>query len=357
MRRLALIAALISGAASAQGMGGPGLSSGSFSARILAAGATGVDLTLSGNASMDSITLTGASASGTTINMTSGAGGLYTNTASASAGFWVSAISAANAGATPGTSAFKFYPSNALDATDYVLSVGNSSNGTSLFNVAYNGKITNTGDFNFGAGCFTDVGGALTLGCSTTGSTNVSLSMGTNGNVSAGSGGNVFQAMGTSGSTATALGLANATTADVTSSGASNLISYTLPANALVTTNRCLRIMGWGTALNNANAKTVALDFGSQTVISKILTPSIASTTWKVQAVVCRSGSNTQDVYAEAWNPMGTTVSSVDGNTVLYQAARTAGTQTETATITIKGKTTTATTTDVTMDGLTVEFM
>jgi hypothetical protein len=152
-------------------------------------------------------------------------------------------------------------------------------------------------------------------------------------------------------------GAVNVTTADVTSSGASNLISYTLPANALVVTNRCLRIKGWGTALNNANAKTVALDFGSQTIISKILTVSIASTTWSFQATVCRSGSNTQDIYAEAFNPMGTTVSSVDANTVLYQAARTAGTQTETATIVIKGKTTTATTTDVTMDGLTVEFM
>jgi len=157
--------------------------------------------------------------------------------------------------------------------------------------------------------------------------------------------------------TVTVGGQVNVTTADVTSSGASNLISYTLPANALTVTNRCLKIVGWGTALNNANAKTVALDFGSQTVITKQLTPSIASTTWKVQAVVCRSGSSTQDIYAEAWNPMGTTVSSVDGNTVLYQAARTAGTQTETATITIKGKTTVATTTDVTMDGLTVEFL
>jgi len=163
--------------------------------------------------------------------------------------------------------------------------------------------------------------------------------------------------MGTGGGFSSLVGLANATTADVTSSGASNLISYTLPANSLNQTNRCLRIKGWGTALNNANAKTVALDFGSQTIISKILTPSIANTTWSFQATVCRSGSNTQDIYAEAWNPMGTTVSSVDANTVLYQAARTAGTQTDTANITIKGKTTTATTTDVTMDGLTVEFM
>jgi hypothetical protein len=170
-------------------------------------------------------------------------------------------------------------------------------------------------------------------------------------------GGNAFFGVGANPWAASAGGSVNITTADVTSSGASNLISYTLPANALNTTNRCLRITGWGTALNNANAKTVALDFGSQTVISKVLTVSIANTTWKVQAVVCRSGASTQDIYAEAWNPMGTAVSSVDGNTILYQAARTAGTQTDTATIVIKGKTTAATTTDVTMDGLVVEFI
>lgn len=172
-----------------------------------------------------------------------------------------------------------------------------------------------------------------------------------------GVGGLAFFGMGANPYAAQAGGSVSIITADVTSSGASNLISYTLPANALNATNRCLHIYGWGTALNNANAKTVALDFGSQTVISKILTPSIANTTWSVRAVVCRSGSSTQDIYAEAFNPMGTAVSSTDGNTILYQAARTAGTQTDTATITIKGKTTTATTTDVTMDGMIVYFM
>lgn len=169
-------------------------------------------------------------------------------------------------------------------------------------------------------------------------------------------GGTLGFGVGANGNIASAAGSVSIITADVTSNGASNLISYTLPANALNTTNRCLRITGWGTALNNANAKTVALDFGSQTIITKVLTVSIANTTWSVRAVVCRSGSSTQDIYAEAFNPMGTAVSSVDGNTILYQAARTAGTQTDTAQIVIKGKTTVATTTDVTMDGMTVEF-
>lgn len=237
------------------------------------------------------------------INAT-GAGGFL---ASGTGGnhYVASSTSAANASTT--VPAMSIYPTAALDATDQVFCVETQNQGANLFCVDHTG-IT-------------------------------------------------IERMGTSTGYANVLGLANATTADVTSSGASNLISYTLPANALITTNRCLRIKGWGTALNNANAKTVALDFGSQTIISKILTPSIASTTWSFQATVCRSGASTQDIYAEAFNPMGTTVSSVDANTVLYQAARTAGTQTETATITIKGKTTTATTTDVTMDGLTVEFM
>lgn len=49
MRALALALALFALPAAAQGLGGPGLASGSFSATLLGPGATGVDLTLSGN--------------------------------------------------------------------------------------------------------------------------------------------------------------------------------------------------------------------------------------------------------------------------------------------------------------------
>lgn len=78
MRRLALIAALISGAASAQGMGGPGLGSGAFTSSRLAPGATGADLTCSsvdaGVVATPDLELTGGANGSATIkpNGTSG---------------------------------------------------------------------------------------------------------------------------------------------------------------------------------------------------------------------------------------------------------------------------------------------
>lgn len=132
MKQLAVIAALlVAGAASAQGLGGPGLASGSFSARILASGATGTDLTLSGAlTTLGDITITGGPTQGIFWSSTSASGTLTSN------------ISSANAGATAGTSAFRLYPQSALDATDYVLSIGTAANAASLFNVAYNGATS-----------------------------------------------------------------------------------------------------------------------------------------------------------------------------------------------------------------------
>lgn len=108
---------------------------------LMPAGATGSDLTLSGILTADSILLTGASSAGSTINMTSSNSNVYCNSASALCAY-ITGISAAAAGATPATAAFKFYTTQALDATDYVFSVGNQSDGTSLFNVAYNGDVS-----------------------------------------------------------------------------------------------------------------------------------------------------------------------------------------------------------------------
>lgn len=163
--------------------------------------------------------------------------------------------------------------------------------------------------------------------------------------------------MGTSAAYCSISGAANSNITPVASSGAgTTLISYTLPANALITTGKGVKVTAWGHVTNNANAKTVSLAFGSQTVITKQLTVSIAIEVWKLTAIVVRTGTSTQQIFAEAWNEAGTTVSSVDGPTTLYQATQTSGTQTETATIVIKGVATTATTTDITQDGMIVEY-
>lgn len=102
---------------------------------LLPAGAVGADLTLTG-----ALTAGGNVLAGNGIITLSGSGGfLYFNTTSGAAGAIISAMTAANAGATAASAAFKMYPDNALDATDWVFHVGTAANAGSLFYVRYDG--------------------------------------------------------------------------------------------------------------------------------------------------------------------------------------------------------------------------
>jgi len=76
---------------------------------------------------------------------------IYFASSGASAGLFITNVSAANAGATPATAGFKFYPLNALDSGDLVFTVSNANNGSSLFNVAYNGTATTSGAMSVGS--------------------------------------------------------------------------------------------------------------------------------------------------------------------------------------------------------------
>ncbi len=138
---------------------------------------------------------------------------------------------------------------------------------------------------------------------------------------------------------------------NVGASGPDDLIAFTIPANTLVRNGECLDYFAWGTTANNTNAKTIAFVWGGQTIATKQLTVSVAGA-WSCQAVICRTGLNTQDVYAEITNANGSTVSSADSATAVLQAKRVAGTQTETSTIVVKMQSTASTTTnDVVQDG------
>jgi hypothetical protein len=139
--------------------------------------------------------------------------------------------------------------------------------------------------------------------------------------------------------------------------GPDDLQSYTLPANTLVFANRGLKIRAYGTTANNANAKTVRLVFGGTTVLTKQLTASVAGT-WEFEAVVLRTGASAQDIFSEAANFGGTTVSSTDGATVQNLGAFATATETETAAIVIKTQCTTATAdSDIVSQGLVVEYL
>lgn len=128
--------------------------------------------------------------------------------------------------------------------------------------------------------------------------------------------------------------------------GTDDLQSYDLPANVLSANGVTLRIYAWGTTANNVNAKTVTLNFGSQTIMTQALTTSLAGT-WRIEAIVARTGSSTQDIFAEL----------LQLSTIIHKHTLTAGTQTDTAAITIKCTGAATADNDIVQEGLVVEVM
>ncbi len=138
----------------------------------------------------------------------------------------------------------------------------------------------------------------------------------------------------------------NSTAVGNVGAGTDDLITYSLPANTLNANGRTIRINAWGTTANNAAAKTVTLEFGSQTIMTQALTANIAGT-WRITAYVSRTGSGTQDIFAEL----------LQLATVVHKQTLTAGTQTDTAAITIKCTGTATSDNDIVQEGLVVEVL
>jgi len=143
-------------------------------------------------------------------------------------------------------------------------------------------------------------------------------------------------------------GALNVTSTNVGNVGAATdtLQTYDLPASVLSVNGRTLRITAWGTTANNANAKTLTMAFGGQTIMTQALTTSIAGT-WRITATVVRTGDSTQDIFAEL----------LQLTTIVHKQTVTAGTQTDTAAITIKCTGAATTDDDIIQDGLIVELL
>jgi hypothetical protein len=277
----------------------------------------------------------------------------------------LSNVSAANAGATCGTAMTCVRPVNALDITDYVFAVGNSS-GSAQFSVTHGGvasaATTVVADVGSGGSAFGANAGAYYCmngagSCSShvrdDGSGNLELSsLSDSVRIEAGSGTARPNISGVLSVNTTAVG-------NVGASGPDDLQTYTVPASTLVTNGHCLRVTAKGTTANNANAKTVRLAVGATptAVVTKQLTASVAGR-WKLEAIVCRTGSSTQDYSAEAVNFGGTTVSSTDGASVAMLSGLGTLTETETNTLTIKTQSTVSTAdNDIVSELLVVEFL
>ncbi len=127
--------------------------------------------------------------------------------------------------------------------------------------------------------------------------------------------------------------------------GTDDLMTQNVAASALSANGKTVEIIAWGTTANNANAKTVTLNWGGQVIMTQALTISIAGT-WVIKAYIVKSGSSTQKIFAE----LKQLATSLEKHTI------TAGTQTDTAAITVKCTGAATSDNDIVQEGLIVRL-
>lgn len=141
----------------------------------------------------------------------------------------------------------------------------------------------------------------------------------------------------------------NTTPASNTTTGETDLMSYTIPANSLSAVGKTVRVTCWGNEANNVNAKTVQTYIGGTSINSATLLTS-ALGVWKTVTLFVCTGSNTQSYFSET---IRLNVSAQD------ISARVQGTlaKTDTSDIIFKTTGTGGATSDITQTGMIVEFL
>mgnify|MGYP001585906227 CR=1 FL=1 len=160
--------------------------------------------------------------------------------------------------------------------------------------------------------------------------------------------GDVVIAMGTGAGTAKSPGVANVNTTAVgnVGVGTDDLMTYSHPANSLSANGKGVRITAWGTAANNANAKTVTLAYGATTLVSTVLTVSHVGT-WRIVGEVIRTGAATQEAIAQL---------NQGGTTTLVDVEQTAPAETLSGAVTIKCTGTATADNDIVQECMVVEM-
>ena len=138
---------------------------------------------------------------------------------------------------------------------------------------------------------------------------------------------------------------AGSTTAVVTEE---DLISYTLPASSLNTTNRGLRIKAAGGTGATANTKTIRLYFGSTVLMSNNVTTAPNNAGWEFEAEIFRTSATTEKCIARG------TVGAAQQTTTYTGVGETL---TSALTIKITGQNGTAAAADITAQLLSVTFI
>jgi hypothetical protein len=124
--------------------------------------------------------------------------------------------------------------------------------------------------------------------------------------------------------------------------GIDDLQSIVLAAKCLARTGQVIFLEAWGETANNGNAKTLTMAFGGTTIMTQALTTGIAGT-WRIRAIVIRTGNNTQRIFAELFQLA----------TVVDKQTFTDAIETDTADITIKCTGTATTDNDIVQKGMT----
>jgi hypothetical protein len=162
--------------------------------------------------------------------------------------------------------------SSAGAAVTFLLSAGSGSADASLN--AYNtGKTASAALY-----LNDDKGGPVIIGMTSTGGNRLGLKAGTSTNDAA-VGGVLYVDSGTHANT---------------TSGETDLASYSVPANTLAVNNQSLRVKAWGTFAANGNTKTIKVKFGSTSVTLFALGTG-GGGNWVIEAVIIRTGAATQD--------------------------------------------------------------
>jgi len=127
-----------------------------------------------------------------------------------------------------------------------------------------------------------------------------------------------------------------------------DLITYSLPADSLNTTKDIIRVKAWGNTGANANTKTMRLKFGGLTLASNDITTAPNNKDWVLEGMIVRTGSDTQEATGQGH------VAEI-GQTYAHHTA----TETDSGAITIKvtGQNGTSNASDITAQGMSVEFL
>lgn len=127
--------------------------------------------------------------------------------------------------------------------------------------------------------------------------------------------------------------------------GVTNLMSHTIPANKFLQDGRGARFRAWGTAANNAAAKTVRVNFGGTDVLTYSLQVSAAGN-WMVEGNIVRKASNQQTITCFGSN-----------NGAACKVENSSQTKVDTSAIVLQITGQGGATNDITQTGMTVEYL